>query len=67
MGGVIWSVCPSNLRHRETVAQGVPAKFLHDLRAFEANIHVGKSPVDLLVDTQTAGRRVKSVDYFLGE
>ena len=28
------------------------AKALNDLRAFEANLHVGQSPVDLLVDTQ---------------
>jgi hypothetical protein len=49
--------CPSNLRHQGTVAQGAPAKAPDDLRAFEANLNVGQSAVDLLVDTQAAAPR----------
>ncbi len=33
-------------------SSGAPAKALNDLRAFEANLHVWQSSVDLLVDTQ---------------
>jgi hypothetical protein len=49
---VIWSGRPSNMRYQGTVAQSAPAKALNDLRAFEANLRVGQSPMDLLVDTQ---------------
>ena len=34
------------------VAQAALATALNDLRAFEASLHVGPSPVDLLVRTQ---------------
>ena len=33
-------------------SSGTTAKALNDLRAFEANLHVWQSSVDLLVDTQ---------------
>jgi len=64
---VIWSGCPSNLRHQGTVAQAALATALNDLRAFEANLHVGPSPVDLLVSTQAPDfRAVMQADWESG-